>query len=115
MALNNKLKAYTLVETIIAMVIIMLVFSIAMMIFVNVMKTERVVRQAEVFFKINEVLNQTKLKKEYVDLTYSFDDYEIQQTIIPYNESNKIKQLTVTAFDSNGKQIAQKIELVIDE
>jgi len=111
----KKLKAYTLIETIIAMVIIMLVFGIAMMIFIKVMKTDRVVRQAEVFFKMNEILNQSKINNEFTDVTLSFDSYEIQRTLLAYEGSEKVKQLVIVAFDMEGKQIAEKIELIIDE
>jgi len=61
--LIKKLKAYTLIETIISMVIIMLVFSVAMMIFINVVKTDRIIERTDIFFKMNEIyMNPKRIK-----------------------------------------------------
>lgn len=112
--LIRKLKAYTLIETIISMVIIMLVFSVAMMIFINVVKTDRIIERTDVFFKMNEILHESKMNQEYIDFTYEFENFDILRSNRRYRNSENLKQLTVKAFDKNGKQIAEKSELIIN-
>jgi len=110
---KHRISAYTLIETIIAMVIIMLVFGIAMMIFINVVRTDRIVQRTEVFFKMNEILFETKNNGDYTDDSFGFDTYEIKRVVINYNAYQNIKQLTVSAYDNEGKLLGEKSELII--
>ncbi|MEZ5199161.1 MAG: hypothetical protein R2764_23100 [Bacteroidales bacterium] len=112
--LIRKLKAYTLMETIISMVIILFVFGIAMMIFINVIRTDRIVEKTDVFFKMNEILYETNSKKEYSDNIFEFGNFEIRRSVVKYRNFDKLKQVTVKAFDKNGKIVGEKSELMID-
>lgn len=112
--LNHKIPATTLIETIVSMVIIMLVFGIAMLIFVNVIRTDNIVQRTEVFFKMNEILFETKQKKEFTNEIFIYESFEIRRTIKSYMRSNKTKQITVAAYNTKDELIAEKHELIID-
>ena len=96
------------------MVIIMLVFSVAMMIFINVVKTDRIIERTDVFFKMNEILYESRSNKEYINYTFEFENFVIEKTISRYRNSKKLKKLTVKAYDKNDKLLAEKSELIID-
>ncbi len=89
--LIKKLKAYTLIETIISMVIIMLVFSVAMMIFINVVKTDRIIERTDIFFKMNEIIHESKTHQEYINYTFEFENFIIERTISRYLNSKKLQ------------------------
>jgi len=112
--LNYKIKEYTLIETIVSMVIIMLVFSISMMIYINVVRTDRVIERTQVFLKMNEILTLSKSKQDFLDFTYSFENYEIKKSIQKYMDLPALKVISVKAYNKQGKLIAEKSELFLE-
>jgi Tfp pilus assembly protein PilE len=112
-SLTKRIAAHTLVETIISMAIVMFVFGIAMMIYINVVRTDRIMQRTEVFFKINEILFEAKQTRNYTDKQFEFDTFEIHQKVEAYSGCKNIKKLTVLAVDVDGKLIAEKSELII--
>ena len=94
--INKKVQASSLIEVLIAMVIILVVFAIAMRIFGNVMQTGVSFRtisinsQLDVFEK--EISTKCYLENEIIDIdsiTYHFEMREVG--------SSSVKQLKITA------------------
>jgi Tfp pilus assembly protein PilE len=112
-ALAKRISAHTLVETIISMAIVMFVFGIAMMIYINVVRTDRIMQKTEVFFKINETLFKAKQTRDFTEKQFDFKTFEIHQKVEAYSGCKNIKKLTVLAVDIDGKLIAEKSELII--
>jgi hypothetical protein len=112
--LNRKIIGYTLIETIISMIIVLLIFSITMMIFIKLEKTNRLTLHTEIFFKMKEILEESKYKHDFIDNIYVYENFEIRKTINNYLESNSIKIISIKAFDNQNRFISEVNELVID-
>jgi len=79
--LRKKIKAATLVETIVALTIILTAFSIALTVFVNILKTERSWDHLNAVLMIKQVSVDTKLKKIYFDEWLPVKQYDIVKKI----------------------------------
>lgn len=108
--INKKVEASSLIEVLIAMVIILIVFAIAMRIFGNVMQTGVSFRtisvdsQLDVFEK--EIAERGYLEKEAVDLDSISYHFEIKE-----RESSSIKQLNITAMQ-HGHLLGSRKSLI---
>lgn len=108
--IDRKVQASSLIEVLIAMVIILVVFAIAMRIFGNVMQTGVSFRtisinsQLDVFEK--EIAERGYLEKEVVDLDSI--SYHFEMT----DEGNsKIKQIKITAMQ-HGRVLGSRKSLI---
>lgn len=110
--LKIKCKASTLLESLVAMVLIMICFGIAMMIYVNVMSSDNNRQKLSAQLLLNQVALEGKQEKKYLDEKIEAGNMTIQKTVAPYKEADNLSLLTLTAFDKNGKMIAQHKELI---
>lgn len=110
-----KLKAGTLVESLIAMVIIVVSLGVTTMIYMNVVQSDKQVLQMKGLFMINNEVKKIKLDKQYLDNERKVGDYLISSIIKEYNESENLYQISLTVKDLKGKTIASQNELIIIE
>lgn len=110
-----KLKAGTLVESLIAMVIIVVSLGVTTMIYMNVVQSDKQVLQMKGLFMINNEMMRIKLANEYLDSQRTIGDYLINSEIKEYNESENLYQISLTVKDLTGKTIACQNELIIIE
>ena len=110
-----KLKAGTLVESLIAMVIIVVSLGVTTMIYMNVVQSDKQFLQMKGLFMINNEVKRIKLAKEYLDSERTIGDYLINSEIKVYNESENLYQISLTVKDLKGKKIASQNELIIIE
>lgn len=109
--INKKVQASSLIEVLIAMVIILLVFAIAMRIFGNVMQTGVSFRsisinsQLDVFEK--EIAERGYLEKEVVDVDRISYHFEMKD-----EGNSKIKPIKITAMQY-GRVLGSR-KLLID-
>lgn len=108
--LNKGVNASTLLEVIVSMVIIVVVFGIAMMIYTNVLRFSLSAKK----LRAQMILNQTMLKAENnpqsITQTLTVGDFRVEQEIKPY--TNNLTEIHLTAYDQNQQKIAE-LEKVI--
>jgi hypothetical protein len=63
---------------------------------------------------MNEILTISKSKQDFVDFTYSFENYEIKKAIQKYMDSPVLNVISVKAYNKQGKLIAEKSELFLE-
>ena len=106
-------KASTIIESIVAMTIIMIGFGIALLIFLNINKSDNAFQK----FKAQIILGEfaANVKKEINPLSdqEQVGDIMIIQTILDYPGYMGVKQLNLEAYDRQGKKIAMRKELII--
>lgn len=111
---NNKLKGSTLVETLVAMIIVMLAFGIGLLIYLNVIQSSGAQQKLNAQLQMNKIAIETKDKNLFVDEEDTTGTMKIIKTIQPYSAgSDKLKLLKIEAFDGNGKKLAEREELII--
>ena len=99
-------RASTLIETMVAMVLITTSFGIGMIVYINVVKAESLVK-AEAEIALNQVAYSIKVGKKI-----EFDDgkFVIRQLTKPYQEGLKI--LLLEAATKDGKIICRRKEII---
>jgi Tfp pilus assembly protein PilV len=113
--LNGTVKASTILEVIISMVIIVAVFGIAMMIFTNVSRLSLSAKK----IRAQAILQETMLKAEQTtgnaNQSFTADDFRIEEEITPYNGESNLTAVHLTAYDQNQQKIAELQKVIINQ
>ncbi len=99
--LNKTLRGSTLVEVMVAMIIVMASFGIAIMMIQGTFSSHKTRLRMEALFNTNMLMQQTQQQHRYVDETIEFSQYTIQKSISEYN---KEPGLLVITFEVSGKK-----------
>jgi hypothetical protein len=105
--LNPKIKASTLLEVIISMVVIMVVFGIAMMIFSKITTFSISGKASRARAALEYQLTKIEKAKIFTNESLVAGDFNIDQTAMPYRSFDNLLLLTLTAYDTNNKVVAQ--------
>lgn len=114
---HTKIKAATLLEVIVAMVVIMIVFTLATGIFANIIKSSPSVKQHHVNALLAQVIAESITKQNWKDETITVDSMILQKTVKPYQDYADLLQIQVVATE-RGQEIAalnQIVKAKIDE
>lgn len=115
--ISNKVNASTLLEVIVAMVVIMIVFIIATGIYTNVIKSSPSVKQQQARALAIGVIQQSKLDHDWTESIAQVDSITLQKEVAPYGEYADLILIKVTAKE-HGKEIGvvkQIVKRVEDE
>lgn len=112
--MKYKLKSFTLIESIVALIIIMLCFGIGLMIYVNVMKSDSNFLKLKSSALLKEIVINTKINKHFIDEQYSFKEININKRIEKYKDQDNLNIVIFEAYDKSGKKICEMKELVIE-
>jgi type II secretory pathway pseudopilin PulG len=109
---DKKVKASSLLEIIIAMILIMLVFGIAMMIITNVTRLSLSGKKlrAEALVKKNMLLAQQS--QQIDDQTLQEDDIRIEIKAKGSQAYPDLTEMVVTAYDANQEKVAELHQLI---
>ena len=114
-SLRKQLNGYTLVETLVSMVIIMTVFAVGMLIVVNVMKSDRQKDHLKAYLLVKEIYAETLNDQRFYNETLKSDNMTIEKVLIPYNESDILKVLCIRIIDQKGRILAERREIIISK
>jgi hypothetical protein len=107
------LKAATLIESIIAMVIIVVCFGIAMMIYVNVLDSDKQRIKLDSSLILEKTAIQMKHDRRYLDEQVLAGDFVIQSSFSNYKQGRGLMEFSLKLFDLSGKLIAERKELIL--
>lgn len=111
---STKVKASTIVEVLIAMVIIVVVFGIAMMIYANVTQSSLSVKKIKAEAILNEYLQNAEKSTGNTTRSFTVDSLSIQQTIKSYNTEKKLVEVDLVAYDANQQKVAELHKVIIN-
>lgn len=106
------LKASTLIEVIIAMVILLVIYSMVIITFLNFSGQSNSSIKIQATLLIENVSNTAKSTFRFIDDEFSFDNITIRQSILPYKGMDDLKILKLEAISNSGKTIVSKNELI---
>ncbi|MET3981630.1 hypothetical protein ABIB62_004246 [Mucilaginibacter sp. UYP25] len=112
--LNTKLMASSILETVVAMVIIVVVFSTAMVILANVLKSSVSVTQIRAAALLKEQMEKTVASTTRDDLTFNSGDIEVRQAILPLAGHTGLVQVNLIAVDHKGRNLAELHQIIKD-
>lgn len=99
-------------EAVIAMVIMVLVFGIAMMIYTNVTRLSLSVRKIRAQAILQERLYQTVKNGNTDNQHIQVDEFEIEQKVSPFGPGSGLIQIELTAFGENHQQLVQLQQII---
>jgi len=110
--LTHKLRASTLLETLIAIVLILICFAIATMVLVNIMQSDNGRLKFHAQTELQAVYLKTIEDKEYIDATIDYEAFHIQKTIEPYRGAPNLYLLKLTAT-AESKQVLGELKKIL--
>ena len=103
--LRGKIKASTLLEVIVAMVVILIVFVLATGIYANVMRSSPSVKQQRVKAIISGLIAESIAAGNWKDEVIAIDSMAFQKTVTPYQAYPDLRLVQVVAIEQ-GKEIS---------
>jgi len=110
-----KIKGATLIESLIAMVIIALGLTVATMIYVNVLNSDKQRIRQKAQFILDEEMLIIKREKHFFDLRKEIGEWIIEQTVSKYSNTENLYHLKLLLLDKEGKILFCRNELILKE
>jgi len=108
------LPASTIPEVVVSMVIIIVVFGIAMMIYTNVMRMSLSVKSVRAAAVLQEMMIQIRETDHLTVQTIQLEDFRIEEEVKPFQENTDLSEITLTAYDQNAVKVGNVREIIIN-
>lgn len=113
--LKGRVNGSTIMEVVVSMVIIVLVFGIAIMIYSNVLRLSLSAKK----LRAQALLQETMLKAEQttgnITQSLTLDDFRVEQEVKSYHNDSKLTEIHLTAYDRNQQKIAELQKVIINQ
>lgn len=113
--INRKVGAGSIIEVVVALVIIMTVFALSLMIYIKIMGSSYSNRKLWAGNKLKEVANQVKKEKVFKDDIITEEELIIEVTVKSYPQSSDLVLLELEAKDLNGVKLNEYKEIVLKD
>jgi len=113
--LNSVLKASSLFETIVGLMITMLVFAIAMTIYVNVIRSSTNIAELKALHRLEELSRETIIKKSFFDENFEEEGVVITKNINSYKGENGLLLLHLQATDPDKRNLAELKKIISED
>ena len=113
MILTRRVRASSLLEVIISMVIIVVVFGLAMMMMANITRGSLSTKKIHAQAILKSMLMNGEGQKEWVSKTAIIDSVTVEQDVKPYNTG--LLEVHLTAYDMNNEKMAELRKIVIEQ
>ncbi|QEC79321.1 hypothetical protein [Mucilaginibacter ginsenosidivorax] len=111
---NGMLKAATIVEVVVALVIIVVVFGMAMMIFANVTQQAISTKKIRATAVLRNVLLKAEQSRQLPQEAFSQDGFRVIPVVKPFESGTGLSEFYLTAYDENQQEIAKVSEIMIN-
>lgn len=112
---SGKAKASTLIETIIAMVIVSISFGIGVTIYMNMQTSGNPLIRLKAYNEANNLVSQTLYKRDFRESNYTKENIRITKEIISYQSDDKLKIIIVTVEDLKGRELYRKRRIIFPD
>lgn len=109
----SKIRASTILEVLISMVIIMIVFGIAMMIYANVIQSSISTKKIRADAILNDIMLKDENTLDNESRSITIDDLSIQQNVSVYHDDKNLTEIDLAAYDANKTKIAELHKVII--
>lgn len=112
--LKKRLRASTLIEVVVAMLIAAICFSLAFAILGRLGTQTTGYTRTSAEREVNNLLDQSLLEKNFINDEITFDDFYISKSVENYPAGRDLLQIKVTAFKLNGDTLTESKRLVYE-
>lgn len=104
----KKIQAFTILESMVAMVIVMIAFGLTSVTLINIASSgiTKEKQQAAALAKL--IRNETLQESRYLDETITFEDMTIEKMIVAHPLSGELKILQIEAYKDKEKLFESK-------
>lgn len=111
--LRQRVRASSLLEVVVSMVIIVVVFGLAMMMMANITRGALSTKKIHARSILKTALMDGESQKEWSNKTVTIDSVTVEQEVTPYNAG--LLEIHLTAYDANNEKIAELRKVVIED
>jgi Tfp pilus assembly protein PilV len=111
---KKNIHGNTIIEVLIAMVIISVCVSLAMILFLNVQKGNLAFFKVKAVEAMEHYMNETLDKKTFFEESYKMEEFTIRKSIVSHESYPDCKIIRLIAFDGNKNKLGE-LESVIHE
>ncbi len=109
--LSQKIKAFSIIESMVSMVIVVVVFSLSAMVVANVTTTGISKEEQAAYMLVKSMRNETLKNERYIDEAIEVKGLLIEKTITDYNRDETLKVLLI-AGSKGENQLYQSKEII---
>jgi len=110
--LKYKLKSSTLIEAIVALALLASITAIIFLVINNVNRGSNVGLKVRAFNEVNNIFNISLLEEDYSHKEFDYKTFYVLRKAEYSDFSEKLIVLSVTAYYTDGPQIARKQRLI---
>ncbi len=110
--LTHPVKAFTLVESMVAMVIVILIFSLSSIVVINVTSSGMSREKQNAYMLVKSYRDETIREDRLIDETTEMGDFVLEKTIVDYGREAELKELSIVAF-KDKKKVFETKELIL--
>jgi len=110
--LESKVEAFTIMESMVAMIIVIIVFSLSSMVILHVSSSGISREKQNAYMLVKKIHNETIRQNRWISETIELDDFMIEKTISDYGRSTELKEFSITA-SKNSKKMYELKDLIL--
>jgi Tfp pilus assembly protein PilV len=110
--LTKKITASTLLESLIAMVVVMVSFAIASAIYLQILSSGGEFQKLKAAALLQKIADETKQNRLYLDDNITVDQFVVEKKVVSYNGQKHLFHLKLKVFMQKEKQLAEYNELI---
>jgi len=110
--MKNRLPGYVLVESVFSMIVIMICFGIAMMVFSTVIGSSGNSLQTLARIRLQTEAQKCKAENRLIDEDISCEEFIIHRRVRPYSNTKHVHELELKAVAPEGKLLSEYHELI---
>lgn len=111
---RGQLHASTIMEVMVSMIIIIIVFGTAMMIYSNIVRSSLSAKKIQAQSILKEVLMKVEQGTETVNPVLTIGDLQIEREVKPYGTDGKLSEIHLTAYYDNHQKVAELQKVIIN-
>jgi hypothetical protein len=113
--LGGKIKAFSIIESMVSMVIVVLMFSLSAIVIANVTTTGITKEKQNAYILVKSLRNETLRNSRFIDEVVEVKGLLIEKTIVDYNRNEELKILLVKASKVEEKLFESKELIIVKE
>jgi Tfp pilus assembly protein PilV len=111
----GKLKGSTIIEVLVAMVIILSCSSLATVIYLNILRSQNSAEKLKAYRILKQVQQETESKANFINEETTVDVFTVKKDCKPYHSDMHLVQLTVSVRNADGKELMKQSKLIVSE
>jgi competence protein ComGC len=112
MAELRKIQGSTLIESIVAMVIITVSFGVALLILSNISGKNNPQLKFKAYSEAQNTINNSIITSNFIDEDWQKEGLYIEKLILPYHEYEGLRVIEVKVFNNSGKLLIDRKDLI---